>query len=270
MPGSYLQPQNLIDEEILTLRQIYFGRKNYLQALPKGYETFFEDCAKISLFLQDTQAVLGHLKTLNGLLITEAKERNLSVDDDKKCGYLQHKKVLRSVLEQELAKIGFEPDLGKALGVLENSTFAQIYSKGVLLKDPGAGVEHGEFTHPIQWLIIGWQQQDTAFLSLPVLKMFSRFGEDPKFLLIWDTVVDQIKEACTDARSPERLHTMILNSDDPDLSLLKILCQSRVKKREMNNQKDTFFLSRKLIRIKNTSPRKIKICYIRSKRTTKK
>lgn len=50
VPGSYLQPQNLIDEEILTLRQIYFGRKNYLQALPKGYETFLRIAPKSPCF----------------------------------------------------------------------------------------------------------------------------------------------------------------------------------------------------------------------------
>lgn len=245
MPSSRWQEQNLIDEEALTLKKVCFGLKNYLHGCPKEYENFFQDCAKISLFLQDTDAVLNQLRTLNTLLVAEANKRGVPFSDDDNVDALKHHKVLRSVLEHELHKIGFAPNLGKALDVLELSTFKKIFSKGLLLKDPGAGLEHGEFTHPIQWLLIGLQQKDTPILTLPILKIFNTFGHGDNYLLIWSVVVDLLKEACYDARSPERLHRMILNSDDPDLELLKILCHSRIKKRVMNLQ-STFFSEKKL------------------------
>lgn len=193
--------------------------------------------------MQDTDAVLNQLRTLNTLLVIEANNRGVSFSDDN-ADEMKHHKVLRSVLEHQLEEIGFAPNLGKALDVLELGTFTKIFSKGLLLKDPGAGIEHGEFTHPIQWLLIGLQQKDISFLTLPIIKIFNTFGHGDNFLVIWSVIVDQVKEACDDARSPERLHRMILNSDDPDLELLKILCHSRIMKRVMNPQ-SSFFSEKK-------------------------
>ncbi|WP_454782317.1 LirA/MavJ family T4SS effector [Legionella sp. WA2022007384] len=242
--GPHLE-QILINEQLQILKQIFYGRKKPVQDLPKEYEDFFQDCAKISLFLQNNDAVLEQLKILNTLVKEEAKKRGVAISEEQSGDYLKHKKVLRSVLELELAKIGFAPDFGKALSVLEPNSFALIYSKGIILKDPGAGTEHGEFTHAIQWLLIAWQQKNTSFLSLPVIKIYNKFGDSDKFKSIWNAVVDENKEACFDARSPERLHQMILSSDDPELSALKALCQSRVNKREMDTQKNNFFSEKK-------------------------
>lgn len=240
--NSWQPDQTKVDKEAEKLKKMYVGRKGSIANVPKEYEEFFQDFAKISVFLQNDNVVLKQLEVLNALLVDEAKTRQLFVDnDEKKRGYLSHKKVLRNVLEQELAKIGFQRDLGKAIDLLNPSTFASTFKDGLLLKDPGAGVEHGEFTHAIQWLIIGWQHKDTPFLSRPIIKIYNQLGDDERFSVIWDAVIDLFPTVCKDSRCPERLLSLILQSNDPNLSLLKTLSQSRVTKRNLGKQAPTLF-----------------------------
>ncbi|VVC75357.1 hypothetical protein AQUSIP_06470 [Aquicella siphonis] len=212
---------------------------NETPTLPDGYGPFIEDCAKIAVFLQDENAVINQLKRLNVLLKEEAKIQGLKVNEPTPFGYLQHKKVLRNVLERELAKMGFQPDFGKTTGFLKPEVFRSAISAGLIVKDPGVSIEHGEFTHAIQWLLIAWQQSDSAFLSKPVIDVFKQLGDDRSVYPqssgteknIWDVIVDQQPTVSPDCRSPEHLHKLILTSQDNDLLMLKILCEERAKKR---------------------------------------
>lgn len=220
--------------------------------MPKGYEPFVREFAKIAVFLQNEEQVLTQLKKLNSLLEIEALNRHLVISENDKGGYLKHKKVLRSVLEQELEKMGFQADLAKATGFLTPEVFGSSIREGLLIKDPGAGIEHGEFTHAIQWLIIGWQQNDTQFLNHTVIEVYKQLGNELSVQgksingerNIWDILVDENILICKDYRCPEYLHSAILKSEDPNLTLLKKLCQSRVIKRETNASSNLFHESK--------------------------
>lgn len=207
--------------------------------VPDGYEPYLLEYAKIAAFLQDEPACLIQLKRLNKLVEQEAKERGLNIDEtESSLGHMQHKKVLRNVLERELAKVGFQPEFGKATGFLYPEIFRSAISKGLILKDPGVILQHGEFTHAIQWLLIGWQQADTPFLQEPVIESFKRLGDDRSVFLkfpneenLWDLIVDYRSDLSQTFRSPEILHLSIVDSNDPELKTLKKLCAERMNKR---------------------------------------
>lgn len=241
MANSQWQPkEDAIQKEYSNIEFLY---KPYRGKIPAGFEPAVREFAKIAVFLQDKNAILVQLKKLNALLIEEAKKRNLVINEQEPNSYLKHKKLLRNVLELELKKIGFVPNLGKAIGLLPPCVFRSAIREGLIVKDPGAGIKHGEFTHAIQWLLIGYQQNDTKFLDKPVIEIFKQLGDDRSSFRpilsgedhgefnIWDTLVDRVVMS-QNCRSPDYLHEMILTSDDPDLLLLKTLCDSRVKKRK--------------------------------------
>jgi hypothetical protein len=223
------------------------------QAIPDGYESYLKDCARIAVFLRDTEAVFSQLKYLNTLLLEEAKKQGLNVNAPVPFGFLQHKKVLRNVLERELAMLGFQPDFGKAKGFLAPATFRSALAEGLIVKDPGVSIEHGEFTHAIQWLVIGWQQKSAAFLDKSVIELFKLLGDERSVFAkasgteknLWDLLVDQQPDVCQDCRSPEYLHNLIMKSDDPEISLLHVLCDERAKKRRMEVEKPNNLFSDK-------------------------
>ncbi|WP_454780352.1 LirA/MavJ family T4SS effector [Legionella sp. WA2022007384] len=218
-----------VEDEYKILESIFLDLHKNQEKIP-DYTTFIRDCAKIITFLQDESIVAEHLKYLNTLLVEEAKKQGLSLDNQTQGTYLKHKKVLRNVLERELAKMGFQPKFGKVLLPIYPSLFLATVSEGFVLKDPGAGLAHGEFIHAIQWLIIGWQQNQTQFLTKPIIHVYKQLGlEDEK---MWNSLVDRVETNCEDFRSPERLQRFIRRSNDPDLSLLKALFDSRVEKRK--------------------------------------
>ena len=57
---------------------------------------------------------------------------------------------LRSVLDRILTRHGFRPERVTATGLLATPPFASIVGAGLLLDDPGAGLEHGRFAHSLQ------------------------------------------------------------------------------------------------------------------------
>lgn len=217
---------------------------NLTRPLPPGYEQFILNCAKIGAFLMDKEAVIRQLKKLNRLLLTEATNRNFK--EDTSDGYLKHNKLLRDVLENELSKFGFQKDLAKATSFVREKVFRNALKEGYLIKDPGAVIEHGEFSHAVQWLLIAWQQEEFSFLDSKVIDIFKALGDDKAVFLekdersIWDLLVDRLPFLKPiheyDCRYPENLQSTILNSDDNELAFLKSLFCSRTAKRTLANE----------------------------------
>jgi hypothetical protein len=243
MALSHWQPdQKAVENEYHNLKR-HYGSRRIIGKIPENFESAVREFAKISVFLQDTNAILMQLKKLNASLVVESEKRGVLIKELDPNSYLKHNKLLRNLLEQELTTIGFQPDLGKATGLLPPDVFRSLIREGFLIKDPGAGVDHGEFTHAMQWLLIGWQQNESQFLNKPVIEIFKQLGDERSVFkksaygqsTIWDVLVDQVIDYCKDCRSPEYLHKLILSNNDPDLLLLKKLCESRVKKRQTNN-----------------------------------
>lgn len=229
----------------------YLGRKK-TGKIPDGYAPFLQNCAKIAVFLSDKDAVIRQLKKLNALLNDENEKQKLASDTNEPNSKIKYKKVLRSVLERELSKMNFQPKLAKAIGLLSPSAFRACIREGLLIKDPGVVEDHGEFSHPIQWLLIGWQQQETDFLSSSVIEIFIQLGRNESVYSnldgelesnLWDELVDQMLEFKSDCRAPGYLHILIEYNQDPDLLLLKTIIAARSAKRKMQeNQRSLFFM----------------------------
>jgi hypothetical protein len=223
----------------------------------------------------DENKVSKQLKKINNLLVEEAKQRGLLVIDPKTKiwmidpllrqkdneNYLPHRKILRDILEKELGRLGFTPELCKATGLLIPPAFRATLTNGSLLKDPGAGVAHGEFIHAIQWLLIAWENQDSSFLS-NLLITFKDLGNanytatqsgKSAFLekTIWDIIVDSTD--AKDYRSPEYMQSALLNHTPEDnTSLIKELVASRNIKRTLEeNNKFKYNLSQHKLQYPN-------------------
>lgn len=204
-------------------------------ASEKPDQDFITKCAKIGAFLMDKEAVINQLIKLN-TLIKEINKKELKIKD------------FRLLLERELHKIGFYPQFGKTFGNIRPDGFRATLAHKLLLKDAILGdQDHGEFTHIIQWLVIGWQQENTNFLNIRAVEIFKHLGHeksvynrDPIYpkqnqntaraeLSIWDIVVDRF--GTDDFRSPSTFQKFMLENDRSELACLKGLLTNRKKKR---------------------------------------
>lgn len=229
---QYLKEMQIVKKAIDVCQNPSVNHQELMNLIP--------DMVQVRLLLSDINLVNEALFKLNHLLNTECESRLKSKQDNSK--------LLRKVIENELGKLGFIGALGKATDFLPREKFLYAISEGVLLKDPGAGINHGEFTHAIQWIIIGWINQKHHLLSQSAVDLFKSIGKIAKnqktpalefdffiYSKAWNTIADEesdellnkdIKFTC-----PDFLLKHILESNDDKLSILKNLCQSRVTKR---------------------------------------
>jgi hypothetical protein len=117
-----------------------------------------------------------------------------------------------------------------------------LLEQGLHWKDPGARLTHGEFTHRIQWWIILAEKVKPSskiyalendplklYASLPMYELKSKDGK-----VMWDFLFDCFGNAPpkSDAfRTPDRLHTYLLNGEYPMLDLLGSVVRARQNKR---------------------------------------
>lgn len=223
--------------------------------IPNEFSPMIDDFAKIGTFLQDEKAVKKQLEKLNFRLTEKAKELNLldkdfelkqdllktKIKKGKTISYYSSKKILRLTLENELSRYGFYPHFAKALDILNPEVFRAAIEQGILIKDPNVDLTHGEFNHPIQWLLIAYQQEESAFLTHQVIDVFKALG-DARYSIyrhgneianMWNLLVDQTDhDDSTSSRSPNSLTQLLRKSDQ--LNLLKNLVNSRIEKRRFN------------------------------------
>lgn len=224
---------SLVNPEFASLRDM---KSDGLEPSVTPEAAFVENCARIGAFLMDHRAFLAQLKKLNALLASVlTPERKV--------------KEFRILLEKELTQAGFFPGFGKTFGNIPPDVFRAATAHGLMLKDAILGNEnHGEFTHPIQWLMIAWQQRDTGFLDETVISLFKQLGHEKAVFSrqriyvdenplqgrneynIWDLIIDRLDDA-NDFRQPSYLHMMLLKTENPELSLLKEMITKRVRKR---------------------------------------
>lgn len=226
-------------------------------------EQFLDQYARIAVFLQEKGQFIKQLIKLNNLLLEESKKDSESTSQ-----------LLRTTLEKELAKFGFQPRMGKVHKFLMPSMFRETLRYGLLLKDPGLRETlHGDFTHAIQWLMIAWQHQESQFLggkdddNKLVINIYKSLGQDdtvfdsgeqdlvglPKYeKTIWEMVVDQLPQTYkserpltqknkweTDPgcfRSPDNLHLFLLNNIIPEISFLKTIIVKKDEKRKKESK----------------------------------
>lgn len=155
--------------------------------------SLIKDGAAIRVFLSDQNAIDEGLKKLNGIL--EAEQKN----------FPNNKKLLRTVIERELAKLGFEGKMAKTHELLSSRVFLYAVSQKTFIKDPGAPPSHGEFTHAIQWLLIGWGNEKNNFLSKGTADFYQELGVktsstkdsllpvmiNAAYAALWNCIVDE-------------------------------------------------------------------------------
>lgn len=211
-------------------------------------EDFFPTCAKIMALFIDSPTLLEYLKKLNQLLIAQKPHS------------------LRRVLEKELTKFGFEPKFAKTYDLVDADVFRAALASGILIKDTSLLLnDHGELTHPIQWLLIAWHHEKTHFLGdQTVIDVYKQFGSDTsvicrfdkpdslaglKEITLWDWVVDNysyqrviLKNPIPYSQtiweghftSPNTINKFILLTQRAELSALKAAFFARHKKYKMH------------------------------------
>jgi hypothetical protein len=186
------------------------------------------------------------------------------------------RKLLTEVLEEHEDAAGFThlnngrlvPTVLKFLSKQEFS--GDLISKGLQFKDPGAKVDHGEFTHRIQWFLITSGAR-TSHHTCEVFKKVATYTplwpasitkgtpekrtKDFAYAVfgLWDALVDRlgpsdlqhkagfdfICESVTDFRSPEILYKWLI--EDPqahnEVPLLSAILGARRAKRTMQKEK---------------------------------
>jgi len=215
--------------------------------------------AAIRVFLSDENEIRKGLKKLNRLLEEEIAKRKNNRQDN-------HKKLLRSVLENELAKLGFQVPLKKAVDILSQPEFLNFVLQGLLLKDPGAGLSHGEFTHIIQWLLIAWGNEEHHFLKghQSAVDFFQKIGTKDSgnnlseihiaaaYSELWIIAVDEaIPDSYSQKIEPEftspiSLHQFILRDDKNDFNQLQNQVRLRDTKRHHQQGVEPSYVSKSM------------------------
>ena len=248
---SYKQEENVIRVKNMIL-ELYSIHNTILPD-----DKFVTDCARIGAFLMDVEAVHAQLARLNILINDQFKEKNWTGIFNETNEYRQGAvKVLREILEKELAKFGFQPQFAQVLDMLSPEEFNKILSDGLILKDTFfRDNPHGEFAHAIQWFLIASQVKENKLtLSHNIIDIYKNIGKNvrrqarngPK--TIWDVIVDMAQDFPKPVvffRSPEYLtnhiceHKTTKETEINNISLLQEIVKHRGdKKRPSSNGED--------------------------------
>jgi hypothetical protein len=139
---------------------------------------------------------------------------------------------LSSILSHFEKKCWFPEDILLPMGVLSNPDFYFYVRRGYVLKDYGAGVKHGEFTHRLQWHVL--MRVITEDFTIPFgkgwdhspLELYMSLGM-PNNWGVWGVLLDRPGAGPT-FNYPDSFHYWVLNSN---LHNIVALCSKRETKR---------------------------------------
>ncbi len=115
-----------------------------VKALPGCNPAYSSDYAKIYSVMMDGPLVTSCLQKLDNAIMS--KPHDVSPETN----WLR----FSSILSYYEKKCWFPEDILLPLGILASKDFYFYIRRGYVLKDYGAGVKHGEFTHRLQWHVI--------------------------------------------------------------------------------------------------------------------
>jgi len=191
--------------------------------LPECMSAYRSDYAKIYSVMMDKPLVRSCLEKLDKAIASKAQGASPETN------WLRFSSIL-SYFEK---KCWFPEDILLPLGVLDAEVFYSYIRRGYVLKDYGAGVKHGEFTHRLQWHALmrvitddftrpirpGW---DHSPLELYVsLGMKQNHG-------IWGKLFDQRGDGFLD--HPDSFHEWVLNSNL--VNVVAFISKRETKRRE--------------------------------------
>lgn len=146
--------------------------------------TYVANYAMIELMLLDNQNFIANLQKLNNAMARQAGVQREAVKSPFYRRIAEDKPYVRLsvVLEKYESNCWFPKVHVLPLGLLSEADFFFYIQNGLVLKDYGAGVKHGEFTHRLQWHAIA--RAITQDFTIPmgpgwyhsVLELYTRLG----------------------------------------------------------------------------------------------
>ncbi|HMO36302.1 MAG TPA: hypothetical protein PKA06_09680, partial [Gemmatales bacterium] len=188
---------------------------------PTVDKNYKRDYAKIfSLFL-DRPLIFNVISTLNNAISANASGTSGETN------WLR----LSSVLAYYEKMCFFPTDILLPMGILSSSDFYFYIRRGYVLKDYGAGVKHGEFTHRLQWHVI--MSVITNDFTLPItdgwehtpLQLYTSLGKKDNEG-IWAYLLDTAGDG--GFNHPDSFHAWLLQSN---FGTLKAMLTKRETKR---------------------------------------
>ncbi len=190
-------------------------------------DTFLQDYTKLFLMMTSPGGQETVRLRLRALAEKMQKKKDSQASED---FYVK----LSAILAEYEEMAWFPPSNEVFLGFLPGFQFQNSIAKGIMAKDPGAGVNHGDFTHRLQWhAIISVITNEFTVHKRPgwnhtPLELYTNLGS-PKYQAgnIWFALFDDASKP--DFRSPDILHGEIRHGKD--YGLLQIAVVQRHKKR---------------------------------------
>ena len=186
---------------------------------------FLEDYLKIYILFEKNTATLEDcLKKLAGQLTVKKTEGGVKNDNYTK---------LSVVLSEYEKYCWFPPNHEIFIGFVPSEDFQDYIARGLMPKDPGAGVLHGDFTHRLQWHVISRiitrefsTCKRTGWRKTP-LDLYTSLGQAPATTNnVWFKLLDDSNASTY--RHPDRFHTF---TKLPQFGLLSECLQRRYANR---------------------------------------
>lgn len=195
----------------IQLPQKLLSDLNHASAILQNRETVDRQLLKLEKLIQEDLTIKGINYTEFLMMLPNEKKRN-----SYKCY-----KLLSDTLYKWGKENGFAQDWGKVASFLSRDTFLSLLNNRFLIKDIGAGADHGEFTHAIQLFILTEANKEQEVISRTIPELYARISnqdcvgilsiidkdtqkETNKILTIWDLLFDRFEKISTfDLRNPE-------------------------------------------------------------------
>lgn len=174
---------------------------------------YLNDYLKISLLMRDTGAVLNSLARLNTDMGAGGALAAAGLQMANTGPYVK----ISAALEYFENKCWFPSVHMVLVGLLPGDDFLRLLRSGIPVKDVGAGANHGEFSHRLQWFaIMRLATADFTIAKRPgwyssPYNLYCSFGEGAALTRnVWGMVLD--KQGAGDCRDPSYLDDQIRRS----------------------------------------------------------
>lgn len=211
-------------------------------------EPLYEDLKAIADLLENEERVQGALKALEADLVEQRDKAILEIAQPREGKVYGALKDALTVLEfkNSLSVVEGLHKTPVLTGFVPPPMFCEhLLHNGYHWKDPGAGADHGEHTHRIQWNIVmrtltGKRESFlNIFKTTAYMKSLSAYAD--KNLTIWDVLFDRFTQGQVErdvprsesAAAPNFLHSYIMNTGPFDKwPMLRSYTQRRFEKRQ--------------------------------------
>lgn len=184
---------------------------------PDLQESMIEDFNQITALLATKSSTLQpYLFNLEQALLNDVLRKDLLGNPD--FFNRQHGKrfrILTDVLTTWATDHGFNSSLAKVNYYLPPRVFRIMQAGGYLFNDKGSSLEHGEWTHTIQWYLITEANKHHPFLTNQPADLYVALSQQNNRSKIWNMVFDlssqQTHLSPHDFRCPGNLHAHLMS-----------------------------------------------------------